>query len=176
VTETREFDEVRARLQRFDLGPLPDIDLDDVVRRGHSHRRRAFAERVLAVAAVAALIVGVAVAVPHLGREPEPPVVVSPTPTSTGAPTPTPSDPSPTPTESAPISVPVLEESVPQPLGAEQGPVAMATSSGRSRAQVPGSPVICSRRKAQNCRTCASGQKSAPTRPTSRSPPPACGS
>ncbi len=82
MTEETDLTEARALLHGFDLGPLPLLDLDDVVRRGHRRRRFVAAQTVVA-AAVVALVVGVGFAAAH-GR-----LTGTPPPTSTVSPTPT---------------------------------------------------------------------------------------
>jgi hypothetical protein len=74
----------RALLRDFDLGPLPPLDLDDVVRRGHRRRRAAGAQRIAVVAAVV-LVVAAGFANLHTRFHAAPP------PVSTVTPTPSPS-------------------------------------------------------------------------------------
>jgi hypothetical protein len=83
VTEETDLAEARAVLHGFDLGPLPQLDLDDVVRRGH-RRRRVVAAQTVAASVVVALVVGVGFAAAHgrLTGTPPPTSTVSPTPTA----------------------------------------------------------------------------------------------
>ena len=77
----------RTVLREFDLGPLPPLDLDDVVRRGHRRRRAAAVQRVAAVVAVV-LVAGAGFATVHtrLQGTPTPVSTVTPTPTPTPSP------------------------------------------------------------------------------------------
>lgn len=74
----------RALLREFDLGPLPPLDLDDVVRRGH-RQRRIVAVQVIAAAVAVVLVAGAGFATLHTRFHAAPP------PVSTIVPTPTPS-------------------------------------------------------------------------------------
>jgi hypothetical protein len=86
MSDETELAGTRTVLQEFDLGPLPALDLDDVVRRGHRRRRVAVVQRVTA-AVVVALVAGVGIATVRASVHGTP----SPTSTLTPAPTPTPS-------------------------------------------------------------------------------------
>jgi hypothetical protein len=100
---TDDDSQARARLREFDLGPLPELDLDDLIRRGHRHRRMRFVDRALAAAAVVLLVAGAVFGLTRLTGHRDPDVVApSPTPTAT-APTP---PPSPAPTA---LGTPVVE-------------------------------------------------------------------
>ena len=76
----------RTLLHGFDLGPLPALDLDDVVRRGHRRRRAAAVQRVAAVV-VLVLVAGVGLASVHAHLQGTPAAVT----TTSPSPTPTPS-------------------------------------------------------------------------------------
>ncbi len=74
--------EARAMLHDFDLGPLPPLDLDQVIRRGH-RRRQAVAIQLCAAVVVAVAAVGAGIVTVHgrLAHTPPPAATVTPTPT-----------------------------------------------------------------------------------------------
>jgi hypothetical protein len=84
MSDEPDLGQTRTLLRRFDLGPLPELDLDEVMRRGRRRRRSIAASRVAAVVAVA-VVVGVGFATLH-GRSES-----TPSPVSTVNPTPSPS-------------------------------------------------------------------------------------
>jgi len=100
---TDDDSQARTRLREFDLGPMPELDLDDLIRRGHRHRRMRFVDRALAAAAVVLLVAGAVFGLTRLtGQHDKDVVAPSPTPTLT-APT---TAPSPAPTA---LGTPVVE-------------------------------------------------------------------
>jgi hypothetical protein len=101
---TDDDSQARTRLREFDLGPMPELDLDDLIRRGHRHRRMRFVDRALAAAAVVLLVAGAVFGLTRLTGHRDPDVVApSPTPTATAPTTP---PPSPAPTA---LGTPVVE-------------------------------------------------------------------
>lgn len=62
------FDDVRLLLRDADPGPLPDLDVDAILRDGVRARRRATAERWLAAAAVVVVLGGAAAGIAYLER------------------------------------------------------------------------------------------------------------
>jgi hypothetical protein len=90
VTEQTERD-VRALLAGLDAGPLPQLDVDAVMRGGRRYRRRQVAYRSVVSLAVVLVAVGVVAEVIRLSGGPAPRPVNSPTPTSSPGPTGSPS-------------------------------------------------------------------------------------
>jgi hypothetical protein len=78
--------EARAMLHDFDLGPLPPLDLDQVIHRGHRHRQ-VVAIQVCAAVVVAVAAVGAGIVTVHgrLAHTPPPAATVTPTPSPTTA-------------------------------------------------------------------------------------------
>jgi hypothetical protein len=90
VTEPSERD-VRALLAGLDAGPLPELDVDAIMRGGRRYRRRQAAYRAVVSLVVVAVAVGVVTGVARLSAGPAPRPVTSPTPTSSPGPTGSPS-------------------------------------------------------------------------------------
>lgn len=98
-----DVDRASAYFRTFDLGPLPDLDLDAVVRGGHRRRRLIAVDRALALAAVVVLLAGAGVVLSRASGPTGPTVTAPPGPASTSAPAPSSSEPSaPAPTSPAP--------------------------------------------------------------------------
>ena len=90
MTEPSEPD-VRALLAGLDAGPLPQLDVDAVMRGGRRYRRRQVAYRSVVSLAVVLLAVGVVAGVARRSSGPAPRPVTSPTPTSSPSGSPSPS-------------------------------------------------------------------------------------
>jgi hypothetical protein len=65
MTDDADLTWTRTLLQEFDLGPLPELDFDEVVRRGHRARRIRVTEQLVAAAAAVAVVAVVGVAAIH---------------------------------------------------------------------------------------------------------------
>ena len=88
MSDVPDLAETRAVLREFDLGPLPALDLDEVVRRGHRRRRTAAVQRSAAVVVVVLVAsAGFAAAHAHSTHTPPPVSTVSPTPSPSPSPT-----------------------------------------------------------------------------------------
>ena len=91
MKDPSDWSDVKSFVQEFDLGPLPFLDLDEVVRRGGRQRQVRRVDRWIAVAAAAALVAGVGVGAAHLSGPStthQPAASLSPTPTPTPTPSP----------------------------------------------------------------------------------------
>jgi hypothetical protein len=84
MSDGPELEEARAVVRRFDVGPLPPLDLDEVMRRGLRRRRAAAVQRV-ALVAVLVVVAAAGLATVHARGQ------HTPSPVSTTSPTPTPS-------------------------------------------------------------------------------------
>lgn len=84
MSDETELAGARTVLREFDLGPLPPLDLEEVVRRGHRRRRAATVQRVAAVVVVV-LVAGVGAAAVRANVHGTP----APSSTLTAVPTPT---------------------------------------------------------------------------------------
>jgi hypothetical protein len=84
MSDGPDLEEARVVVRKFDLGPLPTLDLDEVMRRGLRRRRGAVAVR-FAVAAVMVAVAAAGFATVHARGQ------HTPSPVSTVSPTPTPS-------------------------------------------------------------------------------------
>jgi hypothetical protein len=148
MTEDQDLNVARARVKEFDLGPVPDIDLEAVLRAGHRQRRRLIADRVLAVAALLILVIGLGVGVTHLGTQPDP--AVGPTPTA-AAPDVTPTTESPSPTLSPSIHAAgcrardltaSLDTHLTEGVGGTEQVVLLFTNNGTSACWLGGFPAL----------------------------------
>ena len=90
MTEPSERD-VRALLAGLDAGPLPELDVDAVMRGGRRYRRRQTTYRSVASLAVVLVAIGIVAGVARLSAGPAPRPVTSPTPASSPGPTGSPS-------------------------------------------------------------------------------------
>jgi len=90
VTDSPDLVQARAVLHGFDVGPLPPLDVDDVVRRGHRRRRVVLAQRSAAVLVVVlAAAAGIASVQSRAAHTPTPAATASPTTTPSPTPSPT---------------------------------------------------------------------------------------
>jgi hypothetical protein len=90
MTDDAPETQAQSLLREFDLGPLPDLDLDELIRRGHRARRIRTVDRLAAVVAIVAVVCGGAVVVTRQLEQhrASPPVThLGPTPTTTASPT-----------------------------------------------------------------------------------------
>jgi hypothetical protein len=89
MTDEAPENQARSLLREFDLGPLPDLDLDELIRRGHRARRIRTLDRWATVAIVAVVCAGTVVVTGQLGqhRSSSPVTHLGPTPSPTASPT-----------------------------------------------------------------------------------------